>query len=120
VYPVAETMTAADGRKTVMARLNTFSADSFLEPVAEAGIFQRYSLKRNRWIDIDPPLQLVRMVLARDRRWAFPRVGGIITTPTLRCDGSLLATAGYDARSELYLLPGLQLPPGAPDPRPSR
>jgi hypothetical protein len=89
VYPVAEIMTAADGRKTVMARLNTFSADSFLEPVAEAGIFQRYSLKRNRWIDIDPPLQLVRMVLARDRRWAFPRVGGIITTrrcaATARC-----------------------------------
>ena len=78
--------------------------------MAEAGIFQRFSLKRNRWIDIDPPLQLVRMVLARDQRWDFPRVGGIITTPTLHGDGSLLATAGYDARSELYLLPRLQLP----------
>jgi putative DNA primase/helicase len=51
------------------------------------------------------------MVLSRDRRWAFPRVGGIITTPTLRCDGSLLSSPGYDPRSELYLLPGLQLPP---------
>lgn len=59
--------------------------------MAEAGIFQRYSLKRNRWVDIDPP------------EWVFPQVGGIITTPTLRCDGSLLATPGYDARSELYL-----------------
>jgi hypothetical protein len=111
VYPVAETMTASDGRKTVMARLSAFSTDSFLEPVAEAGIFQRYSLKRKRWVDIDPPPQLVRMVLSRERKWTFPRVSGIITTPTLRCDGSLLATAGYDARSELYLLPGLQLPP---------
>jgi hypothetical protein len=36
----------------------------------------------------------------------------------LRCDGSLLATPGYDARSELYLMPGLQLPP-IPD-RPTR
>jgi hypothetical protein len=111
VYPVAETMTAADGRKTIMARLSAFSADSFLEPLAEAGIFQRYSLRQNRWVDIDPPLQLVRMVLSRDRCWAFPRVGGIITTPTLRCDGSLLSTPGYDPRSELYLLPCLQLPP---------
>ena len=50
-------MTAADGRKTVMARLRAFGTDSFIEPVAEAGIFQRYSLKRNRWIDIDPPLE---------------------------------------------------------------
>ena len=51
------------------------------------------------------------MVLSRDRCWVFPRVSGIITTPTLRCDGSLLAAPGYDPRSELYLLPSLQLPP---------
>jgi putative DNA primase/helicase len=48
---------------------------------------------------------------SRDRRWVFPRVSGVITTPTLRADGSLLATPGYDPRSELYLLPSLQLPP---------
>ena len=51
------------------------------------------------------------MVLARERRWTIPRVSGIITTPTLRPDGSLLSAPGYDPRSELYLLPGLQLPP---------
>ena len=111
VYPVAETMTASDGRKTVMARLSPFVVDSFIKPVAEAAIFQRFNLRQNAWTDIDPPLQLVRMVLSRDRRWVFPRVSGIITTPTLRADGSLLATPGYDPRSELYLLPGLQLPP---------
>jgi hypothetical protein len=111
VEPVCETMTAANGRKTVIARLRALCPDSLLEPIAEAAIFQRFNRKRNSWVDIDPPLQLVRMVLVRERRWAIPRVGGIITTPTLRADGSLLATPGYDPRSELYLLPGLQLPP---------
>ena len=104
-------MIAADGRKTMIARLRALCPDSLLEPVAEAAIFQRFNRKRNLWVDVDPPLQLVRMVLARERRWTFPRVGGIITTPTLRADGSLLATPGYDPRSELYLLPSLQLPP---------
>jgi RepB DNA-primase from phage plasmid len=111
VYPIAETMTASDGRKTVMARLSPFIVDSFIEPVAEAAIFQRFNARQNAWVDTDPPLQLVRMVLSRDRRWVFPRVSGIITTPTLRCDGSLLAAPGYDLRTELYLLPGLPLPP---------
>ena len=37
-------------------------------------------------------------------------MAGIITTPTLRPDGSLLADPGYDPESELYLLPGFQLP----------
>jgi len=116
VYPVKETRMAAKGRKTVTARLSAFSADSFIEPVAEAAIYQRWSVRKNAWIDIDPPVQLVRMVLSRERRWAFPHVSGIITTPTLRPDGSLLAAPGYDPRSELYLLPNLQLPPIATAP----
>src|SRR5262249_11333507 len=111
-----EARPAANGRKTITARLSTFSADSFIEPVAEAAIYQRWSVRRNAWVDIDPPLQLVRMVLSRERRWAFPHVSGIITTPTLRPDGSLLAAPGYDPRSELYLLPSLQMPPIAERP----
>jgi hypothetical protein len=111
VEPVSETMIAANGRKTVIARLRALCPDSLLEPVAEAAIFQRFNRKRNLWVDVDPPLQLVRMILVREQRWTIPRAGGIITTPTLRADGSLFATPGYDPRSELYLLPGLQLPP---------
>jgi hypothetical protein len=111
VYPIGESRMAANGRKTIVARLSTFSTDAFIEPIAEAAIYQRFSVRRNAWADIDPPVQLVRMVLSRERRWAFPHVSGIITTPTLRPDGSLLATPGYDPRSELYLLPNLQLPP---------
>jgi hypothetical protein len=111
VYPVSESRPAANGRKTITARLSAFKTDAFIEPVAEAAIYQRWSVRRNAWIDIDPPIQLVRMVLSRERRWVFPHVSGIITTPTLRPDGSLLDIAGYDPRSELYLLPSLKLPP---------
>jgi RepB DNA-primase from phage plasmid len=58
VEPVSETMVAADGRKTVIARLRPFCPDSLLESVAEAAIFQRFNRKRNSWVDVDPPLQL--------------------------------------------------------------
>ncbi len=109
VEPVAETMLAAGGRKTVVARLRTFCPDSLLGPIAESAAFQRYDRKRNAWTEIDPPLQLVRMILVGERRWPFPRVNGIITTPTLRSDGSLLADPGYDPESQLYLLSGFQL-----------
>jgi hypothetical protein len=116
VYPVSESRPAANGRKTITARLSAFRPDAFIEPVAEAAIYQRWSVRRNAWIDIDPPIQIVRMVLSRERRWVFPHVSGIITTPTLRPDGSLLDIAGYDPRSELYLLPSLRLPPIAAHP----
>jgi hypothetical protein len=113
VEPVSEDiddMIAADGRKTKIARLRPLCPDSFIEPVAEAAIYQRFNRKRNLWVDVDPPSQLIRMVLTRERSWAFPRISGVITTPTLRPDGSLLATPGYDSYSELYLVPSVVLP----------
>ena len=110
VYPVGELAIAADGSKILMARLSVFTVDSFTEPVAESAIYQRHSKRLKTWVDADPTVQLVRMVLARERKWAFPHVSGIITTPTLRADGSLLETFGYDPRSELYLWLDVQLP----------
>jgi hypothetical protein len=108
---VFETVAASDGRRTMVAKLAPFTADSFMEPTAECAIFQRYNARKKKWLDADPPVQLVRILLSREKRWAFPRVSGIITTPTLRSDGSVLSLPGYDLRSELYLVPGLQLPP---------
>jgi RepB DNA-primase from phage plasmid len=112
VYPVGEFIAVnAAGGRTLVARLSVFTVDSFTEPVAESAIFQKYNKRLKAWTDADPPIQIVRMVLGRERKWTFPRIGGIITTPTLRADGSLLAAPGYDPRSELYLLLDMQLPP---------
>jgi hypothetical protein len=112
VYPVGEFIAVnAAGGRTLMARLSVFTVDSLTEPVAESAIYQHYSKRLKKWVDTDPPAQIVRMVLGRERKWGFPRVSSIITTPTLRSDGSLLATPGYDLRSELYLLLDMRLPP---------
>ena len=111
VEPVAETMTASDGRKTTVARLRELSPESFLAPIAESATFQKWDRKRKALVDTDPPLHYVRVLLATERRWRLPHVTGIITTPTLRPDGSLLADPGYDSETELYLQLGLQLPP---------
>jgi hypothetical protein len=111
VEPVTEVMPAADGGKTVVARLRELSPESFLTPIAEAATFQKWNVRRKQLVDTDPPLHYVRVLLATERRWRFPHVNGIITTPTLRPDGSLLAEPGYDPETELYLAPGFEIPP---------
>src|SRR5262249_17700029 len=109
VLPVSEVVSATDGRKTRIARLRAFCVESLMEWAAEAAIFQRR--KRGTWVDIDPPHQLIRMLLVREGRWNHPPIKSVITTPTLRPDGSLLVAPGYDPQTELYLLPGgLHLP----------
>src|SRR5262249_18497025 len=84
---------------------------SFLTPVAEAATFQKWNIRRKQLVDTDPPLHYVRVLLATERRWRFPHVNGIITTPTLRPDGPLLTQPGYDPQTELYPAPGFQIPP---------
>ena len=111
VEPVTETMPASDGRKTAVARLRELSPESFLPVIAEAAGFQKWDHRRKKLVDTDPPLHYGRVLLATERRWRLPHVSGIITTPTLRPNGSLLAEPGYDPETELYLAPGFQVPP---------
>jgi hypothetical protein len=118
MHPVVETVPAADGRKTMVAKLREFGVDSMLDRIAETAIFQRFNAKRGAWIDVDPPRQVAATLLSREGRWTVPRVTGVIITPTLRPDGSLLHKGGYDMTTQLYHLPSLDLPE-LPD-RPSR
>lgn len=48
-----------------------------------------------------PPLKVASHLLARPDRWTYPELVGVIETPTLRKDGSLLVHEGYDAASGL-------------------
>ncbi len=65
------------------------------------------------------PLKLAQQFIARSDQWNLPPLNGIIETPTLRSDGTLLTAPGYDAASGLLLDMGGTVFPAIPD-RPSR
>ncbi len=67
--------------------------------------------------DISPPRLFVDTLMARPG-WPFPTLEGVIHAPTLRPDGSVLDTPGYDADTGLFYDPGTtRFPPipHAPD-----
>jgi hypothetical protein len=74
--------------------------------------FQRYNKTANKWLRIDPPTDIITALLHRGD-WEFQSVVGITNTPTLRRDGSLLDTPGYDRVTKLWYkpVPGFTLPP---------
>jgi hypothetical protein len=60
--------------------------------------------------EVPPPLNIAQDILARDpATWPFPRLQAIIDAPTLRPDGSILAAAGYDGATGLYLEPSPEM-----------
>jgi hypothetical protein len=107
VRPCVEKTKAADGRSTTIAHLHPFVVASLLEWLASAALFEHFDGRRKSWVVIDPPRQVAEALLARKGLWLVPRVSGVITTPTLRSDGSLLADKGYDTATGLYLVPSL-------------
>lgn len=110
--PVTEEAPAAHGRSTVVAKLRRYCRDSLIDALSTVAEFQRYNVLEEAWLKADPPDRVGGILLAREGSWNLPRVAGVITTPTLRADGSVLCTPGYDPATRLYLVqdPNLQLP----------
>lgn len=69
-----------------------------------AAAFQKFDTKQNRWKPVDPPRDVIETLLEAGH-WGFPSVVGIVNSPTMRPDGSLLTEPGYDAATQLWYKP---------------
>ena len=103
VRPVVDEVDAAKGRKTKVARLMTVTADVMLDHLSRAAAWEKWYVRKEEWVPADPPKPVAATVLARDGEWTFPRLVGVITTPTLRPDCSILDRPGYDHATRLLL-----------------
>ncbi len=69
---------------------------------------------------VDPPVPVVEQIATMVDEWPFPGLHGIAMHPTLRPDGTLLASPGYDTGTGMYLaLPADFVMPAIPE-RPTR
>jgi putative DNA primase/helicase len=112
VRPVIDEVPAAKGRMTTVARMSPLVAVSLADMAARIMRIQKFDARAEDWLDINPPSEMTLTLLSREGQWRVPPVAGIITTPTLRPDGSLLTAAGYDPATRLYLAhdPGFTMP----------
>ena len=103
VSPVCEEAPAAKDRKTTIARLRKLTVDGIIDRLSRHADFQRFDERKKIWVSIDPPERVAKIILAREGAGKFPQIAGVITTPTLRSDGSILTEPGYDASTRLCL-----------------
>lgn len=111
VRPILDTVPAAHGRMTKVAKFRELCPDTIVDILSRVASFERFDKRSDEWVTIDPPAKAAAVLLAREGEWRINRAVGIITTPTLRPDGTVLSTPGYDPTTRLYLAPDtLQLP----------
>src|SRR5262249_16606419 len=72
--------------------------------LCKAAKWQRYDRRLKRNVRINPPDNIASVILHRCGEWKFNEVVGVITTPTLRPDGSLLVQPGYDPITRMILM----------------
>jgi putative DNA primase/helicase len=82
--------------------------------MSQSAYWMRPGLKSDYAVDC--PKDLVELVRSMVNEWPFPPLAGLISTPTLRPDGSILAVEGYDDQTGLFLtgLPKMPLIPDRP------
>ena len=91
-----------DGRNVLTARFERYNVERLSDVVAHHAVqFQKYDRQVRRWKDIDPPEKLIKTII-EIKQWCFTTVVGIINSPTMRPDGSLLTTPGYDPETKLW------------------
>ncbi len=68
-------------------------------------------IKAKKIVIVDPPAQLIKKLLSMTGEWKFPVVTGVVLTPTMRADGSIFSTPGYDPITRLLMIEPLPIPP---------
>lgn len=97
------------------AGIETMSEAALRGRMARAAVYytERYNAKTDSRTEtiVAPPVNAVQDVMTVGD-WPFPALDGVIESPTMRPDGSIVLAPGYDAATRLYLVmsQGLELP----------
>lgn len=102
VRPSQQEVPASKGRMTISAGMGSVTHAGMIDLMSQAIDWRKYDARKKREIAADPPGLVASVLLARFGQWKFPTVAGVITTPTIRPDGSLLLAPGYDPTTRLY------------------
>jgi hypothetical protein len=117
VRPIIETVDASHGRKTKVATLKSYDTVYMRDMLGRHVSWVKASKDRDaaggkkKTTPIDPPKDIASTILARQGDWTFPSIAGVISTPTMRPDGSLLTEQGFDEATRLLLVEPPPLPP---------
>ena len=104
VRPIIETVDASRGRKTKVAQLRVLDTVYLRDLMGRHATWVKYDGRKKRMNLTNPPPETAATVMARVGEWKFKRITGVISTPTMRPDGSLLMEQGYDDVTGLLLV----------------
>ncbi len=111
VRPVISEVDASHGRRTKVAQLAQLSSIYLRDLMCRHCDFYRFDKRAGDWVRALAPIAVANTLRERNGDWNVPTLVGVISCPTLRPDGSLLATQGFDPATQLLLVEPPAMPP---------
>lgn len=75
------------------------------EVIGKAATWWKFDERKGGFVQKDCPEKIAKTLISR-KQWELPVLAGIIQAPTLRSDGTILETPGYDEETGLFFNPG--------------
>ena len=111
VTPVAQVVHSRASKVTVVG-LHTLTLAGLRDILSRIATWVRYDGRAQKLVTIDPPNDVVMVLLERASARPFPEIAGVVATPGLLPDGSLSTVLGYDSELRVHRVPDpyLRLP----------
>jgi hypothetical protein len=116
VRPVILQAETFGGKTTKAAQLVEVDLHYMRDTMCKKSRWVKFDMRSRSWVDIHPPADVALILLGRFGDWTFPHIAGIISTPTMRPNGTILAAEGYDPATRFLLVdpPAMPTIPEAP------
>jgi hypothetical protein len=93
---------SSDEREVLTMGLEYYNFDRLADMIEHNAVrFQQYDGRSRRTKNIAAPDRIINRILNMGH-YTFPTVIGVINAPTMRKDGSILTTEGYDKATKLW------------------
>lgn len=110
VRPIIEEADASRGRRTKVARLIEIKPIYLRNELDKVAVWKKFDARTKKNVQTSAPGDIALVILSQLGHWTFPTIAGVITTPTMRPDGSLLLNPGYDDATRLLLMAAPPMP----------
>src|SRR5262249_28387804 len=116
VYVQRQPAKSSDGSVVLIPSIVEVPIPYLQNELGKWAVWRSYDGRRKRWVQVDVPRDIAARIAAMPNDWTAPPIRGVISTPTMRPDGTLLTTPGYDHRTGFVLFepPTLPVMPHSP------
>ena len=80
----------------------SFDTPGLVDWCSKIATFTQWDGRKKDLKEVDPPSAAVRAMLSRRGMWSLPALAGFISAPSIRPDGSILDTPGFDCATGLF------------------